>query len=157
MSIEITDWLRRLRLEQYAPAFHDNAIDAEILRELTADDLKDLGVNPVGHRRKLLAATAALQPPSAPIASSASLQPGPDAGEAYARARRLSEAVPRPNALLFALWGQWVYHVCRADLALAQQLAAEIRERGEARRPGVRLDNKPLPWFRHPVVVSMRR
>jgi class 3 adenylate cyclase len=80
MSIEITDWLRRLGLEQYAPAFHDNAIDAEILRELTADDLKDLGVNLVGHRRQLLAAIAALQPPSAPIASSESPQPGPDAG-----------------------------------------------------------------------------
>jgi class 3 adenylate cyclase/predicted ATPase len=61
MSIEITDWLRGLGLEQYASAFRDNAIDAEILRELTADDLKDLGVNLVGHRRKLLAAIAALR------------------------------------------------------------------------------------------------
>src|SRR5260370_3420018 len=60
MSIEITNWLRGLGLEQYASAFHDNAIDAEILRELTADDLKDLGVSLVGHRRKLLAAIAAL-------------------------------------------------------------------------------------------------
>ena len=62
MSIEISDWLRELGLEQYASAFDDNAIDAEILRELTADDLKDLGVNLVGHRRKLLAAIAALRP-----------------------------------------------------------------------------------------------
>jgi hypothetical protein len=61
MSIEITNWLRGLGLEQYASAFHDNAIDAEVLRELTADDLKDLGVNLVGHRRKLLAAIAALR------------------------------------------------------------------------------------------------
>src|SRR5260370_30991092 len=71
-SIEITNWLRGLGLEQYASAFHDNAIDAEILRELTADDLKDLGVSLVGHRRKLLAAIAALStdvlaaPPNAP-------------------------------------------------------------------------------------------
>jgi SAM (Sterile alpha motif) domain-containing protein/adenylate/guanylate cyclase family protein len=61
MSIEITNWLRGLGLEQYASAFHDNAINAEVLRELTADDLKDLGVNLVGHRRKLLAAIAALR------------------------------------------------------------------------------------------------
>ena len=60
MSVEITDRLRRLGLEQYASVFRDNAIDAEILRELTADDLKDLGVNLVGHRRRLLAAIAAL-------------------------------------------------------------------------------------------------
>ena len=50
MSIEITNWLRELGLEQYASAFHDNAIDPEVLHELTADDLKDLGVNRVGHR-----------------------------------------------------------------------------------------------------------
>jgi class 3 adenylate cyclase/predicted ATPase len=56
-----------------------------------------------------------------------------DAGESYARARQLSAALTRPSALLFALWGQWVYHVCRADLALARQLATEIRELGETR------------------------
>src|SRR5260370_31324125 len=84
MSIEITNWLRGLGLEQYAPAFHDNAIDAEILHELTADDLKDLGVTLVGHRRKLLAAIAALRPdlPSsgAPIASTEPARSEQDAG-----------------------------------------------------------------------------
>lgn len=54
--MDVAVWLRGLGLEQYAPAFHDNAIDGEVLRELTADDLKDLGVTLVGHRRKLLAA-----------------------------------------------------------------------------------------------------
>jgi hypothetical protein len=58
---DITDWLRGLGLEQYAQAFHDNAIDHEILRDLTAGDLIDLGVRLVGHRRKLLAAIAALR------------------------------------------------------------------------------------------------
>src|SRR5262245_24356325 len=61
MSTEITDWLRGLGLEQYASAFEHNAIDAGVLPELTADDLKDLGVSLVGHRRKLLAAIAALR------------------------------------------------------------------------------------------------
>ena len=61
MSTEITNWLRGLGLEQYASAFEDNAIDAGVLPELTADDLKDLGVSLVGHRRKLLAAIAALR------------------------------------------------------------------------------------------------
>src|SRR5205807_10471184 len=47
------------------PAFRENAIDGEVLPELTADDLKELGVILVGHRRKLLAAVAALaaEPP----------------------------------------------------------------------------------------------
>src|SRR6266516_1158589 len=60
MSIEITDWLRELGLEQYAPAFRENAIDARVLPSLTAEDLKDLGVTLVGHRRRLLDAIAAL-------------------------------------------------------------------------------------------------
>src|SRR5262245_6988585 len=58
---EITDWLRSLGLEQYAPAFCDNAIDSKVLPRLTAEDLKDLGVTLVGHRRKLLAAITALR------------------------------------------------------------------------------------------------
>ena len=47
-------------LEQYVPAFRDNEIDCEVLPELTADDLKELGVSSIGHRRKLLDAIAAL-------------------------------------------------------------------------------------------------
>jgi SAM domain (Sterile alpha motif) len=60
MSIEITDWLRGLGLEQYAPAFRDNDVDSEVLPQLTVDDLISIGVTSVGHRRKLLAAIALL-------------------------------------------------------------------------------------------------
>ena len=84
MSIEITNWLRGLGLEQYASAFHDNAIDAEVVSDLTADDLKDLGVNLVGHRRKLLAAIAALRSDplstGTPTASSEPLRSAQQAG-----------------------------------------------------------------------------
>src|SRR5260370_1682968 len=61
MSIDITNWLRGLGLEQYAPAFRDNDIDREILPELTSDDLIGLGITSIGHRRKLLAAISALR------------------------------------------------------------------------------------------------
>ena len=61
MSIDVADWLRGLGLEQYAPAFADNDIDGEILPELTTDDLTGLGVTSIGHRRRLLAAIAALR------------------------------------------------------------------------------------------------
>ena len=60
MSIAITDWLRGLGLEQYAPAFRDNDVDSEVLPQLTVDDLISIGVTSVGHRRKLLAAIASL-------------------------------------------------------------------------------------------------
>jgi class 3 adenylate cyclase len=60
-SVDIAEWLHGLGLQQYEQAFCDNAIDYAVLPELTADDLKDLGVSLVGHRRKLLAAIAALR------------------------------------------------------------------------------------------------
>jgi hypothetical protein len=41
---------------KYEQAFCDNAIDGAVLPELTADDLKDLGIHLVEDRRKLLAA-----------------------------------------------------------------------------------------------------
>jgi len=40
MTIEITDWLRKLGLEQYAPAFRANAIDSKVLPRLTSEDLR---------------------------------------------------------------------------------------------------------------------
>jgi class 3 adenylate cyclase len=60
-GMEIDAWLSGLGLEEYAPAFRDNDIDAAVLPELTAEDLIAIGVNSVGHRRKLLAAIAALR------------------------------------------------------------------------------------------------
>ena len=64
--MDIAAWLRGLGLEQYAPAFCDNDVDGEVLPELTADDLISIGVTSVGHRRRLLAAIAALgtEPPT---------------------------------------------------------------------------------------------
>jgi hypothetical protein len=59
--VDIAAWLHSLGMQQYEAAFRDNAVDAAILPELTVDDLKDLGVTLVGHRRRLLAAIAALR------------------------------------------------------------------------------------------------
>src|SRR5206468_11375813 len=61
MPVDVADWLSGLGLGHYAPAFAANDIDGEVLRELTADDLIGLGVTSIGHRRKLLAAIAALR------------------------------------------------------------------------------------------------
>src|SRR5258708_4748753 len=59
--MDIGGWLRSLGLEQYEVAFRENAIDDSVLSSLTAEDLKELGVDAVGHRRKLLNAIAALR------------------------------------------------------------------------------------------------
>src|SRR6516165_3808455 len=57
-TMDIGGWLRGLGLERYEQAFRDNEIDLRVLPELTADDLKELGVAAIGHRRLLLKAPA---------------------------------------------------------------------------------------------------
>ncbi len=64
--MNVNDWLEQLGLPQYAPAFAENAIDGTVLARLTADDLTDLGITLVGHRRKLLSAIDALRSPPEP-------------------------------------------------------------------------------------------
>jgi SAM domain (Sterile alpha motif) len=49
MADSVADWLHRLRLEQYAPAFAANDIDPEVLPELTANDPLGLGITSIGH------------------------------------------------------------------------------------------------------------
>jgi hypothetical protein len=58
--MDVAEWLRGLGLDQYITAFRANDIDGEVLRRLTADDLRELGVTSIGHRRRLLDAIAAL-------------------------------------------------------------------------------------------------
>ena len=58
--------LSALGLEQYLQAFRINAIDTEVLPSLTSDELKEIGVGPLGHRKKILAAIHELTVDSAP-------------------------------------------------------------------------------------------
>jgi predicted ATPase/class 3 adenylate cyclase len=59
--MDLGGWLRSLGLERYEGAFRENEIDETVLPNLTAEDLMQIGVGPVGHRRKLLDAIAALR------------------------------------------------------------------------------------------------
>jgi hypothetical protein len=58
--MDIGGWLRGLGLERYEQAFRENEIDLRVLPELTADNLKELGVAAIGHHRLLLKAIADL-------------------------------------------------------------------------------------------------
>jgi class 3 adenylate cyclase/predicted ATPase len=58
--LDIAAWLHDLDLALYERTFQDNAIDAEVLAELTEADLEKLGVVVLGHRKKLLKAIATL-------------------------------------------------------------------------------------------------
>ena len=55
----IAEWLEKLGMSEYAGRFAENRIDVSVLRDLTDQDLKDLGVV-LGDRRKMLRAIAAL-------------------------------------------------------------------------------------------------
>src|ERR1700688_1324731 len=57
---QIADWLEKLGLGQYAPCFVENDISFAILSDLTDQDLKEIGVPSLGHRRQLLRAIAEL-------------------------------------------------------------------------------------------------
>jgi class 3 adenylate cyclase/predicted ATPase len=81
-----------LGLGQYAAAFRDNEIDERVLPSLTAEDLKELGVNLIGHRRLLLDAIAALREAGPKQAASdvPAAPPQPAARSADAERRQLT-------------------------------------------------------------------
>ena len=58
---EIAFWLQKLGLGQYVQGFAENDIDFRVLPDLTDQDLKDLGVASLGHRRLLLRAITELK------------------------------------------------------------------------------------------------
>src|SRR5262249_27865969 len=66
--MDVAEWLRGLGLERYVPVFRDNDIDGEVLRRLTSEDLRELGVRSVGQRRRLLYAICALHTTLADVA-----------------------------------------------------------------------------------------
>src|SRR6202047_1432526 len=83
--MDVGGWLRSLGLGQYEAAFRENEIDDEVLPNLTAEDLRELGVAILGHRRKMLAAIAELPRSSAP-----STPPPVTSGEKTAERRQLT-------------------------------------------------------------------
>ncbi len=76
---QIADWLSKLDLGQYAQHFADNDIDFSILADLTDQDLKELGVSSLGHRRQLLRAIAEIngveKSPAKPVVPAATAAP----------------------------------------------------------------------------------
>src|SRR5262249_4007457 len=86
--MELGAWLRRLGLEQYEAAFRENAIDETVLPSLSAEDLKDLGVGLVGHRRKLLDAIAKLRADGSARAASPDPVPAIDKSRTETAERR---------------------------------------------------------------------
>ena len=82
---QIADWLEKLGMSEYAQRFAENRIDFSVLRELTDQDLKELGVV-LGDRRKMLRAIADIDgieknAPAAPAKATAAPHRTPVASE----------------------------------------------------------------------------
>jgi class 3 adenylate cyclase/predicted ATPase len=89
--MDVAVWLRSLGLERYEAVFRENEINERVLPNLTQEDLKEIGVGPVGHRRMLLEAIAALRgdagdnAPSTDMAATSSVLNGPPEDRAERR------------------------------------------------------------------------
>src|SRR6516165_776468 len=95
-KMDIGGWLRGLGLERYEQVFRENEIDERVLLKLTADDLKELGIAALGHRRLLLEAIAALRTD----ATSAEAPPPPTAS-GITRPRPAIEGERRQLTIMF--------------------------------------------------------
>jgi class 3 adenylate cyclase/tetratricopeptide (TPR) repeat protein len=73
---QIGDWLEKLGMSEYGQCFADNKIDVSVLRHLTDQDLKDIGI-PLGHRRKILAAITEMGTAPATPAATPATEPKP--------------------------------------------------------------------------------
>lgn len=71
MPITVEALLNSVGLERLLDLFRDNAIDDQVLQQLTDTDLKEIGVSQLGYRKKILGAIAQLPNHDAPqVASS---------------------------------------------------------------------------------------
>jgi class 3 adenylate cyclase/tetratricopeptide (TPR) repeat protein len=97
--MDVGAWLRNLGLGQYEGAFRDNSVDAELLPRLTSEDLKELGVASVGHKRKLLDAISDLRS----VRGAPATWAAPTSSPSLARpsALRADSAERRPITVMF--------------------------------------------------------
>ena len=94
--MDVADWLQELGFERYEAAFRENDVDAELMLGLTDNDLKDIGVNSLGHRRRLLEAIAALRLKGTPA-----VDPRPPTSPTEDLASPESTAERRPLTVMF--------------------------------------------------------
>ena len=60
-TMNVAQWLNAIDLGQYEALFREHEIDANVLPDLVEADLEKIGV-PLGHRKRLMRAIAALSP-----------------------------------------------------------------------------------------------
>src|SRR5262249_42221484 len=133
--MDVGGWLRSLGFEQYEAIFRENAIDAEVLFDLTDQDLKKLGVL-LGHRRKLSRAIANLQGNEKGAATVAVPITPPTASPTVDAAERRQVTVMFSDLVgSTALCSRMDPEDLREIISAYQKCVAETVRRFDARRP----------------------
>ncbi len=119
--MDIADWLRSLGLERYRAAFLENDVSSALLPNLTADDLRELGVTSVGHRRQMLEAIAALRLETTPAGDLVRLSPPPSTSSTGSLAETTGER--RQLTVMFCdLVGSTALRACQESTAPSERL-----------------------------------
>ena len=93
--MDVGGWLRSLGLDEYEATFRENGIDERVLRHITTEELRRIGVSAVGDRRRLLTAIEEL------AGSSLSMEPRPAPNRALRPKAAEASAERRPVAVMF--------------------------------------------------------
>jgi class 3 adenylate cyclase/predicted ATPase len=121
-AVDIGAWLRDLGLERYEQAFRENEVGPDVLPKLTAEDLKEIGVIPVGDRRRLLEAITVLARESEPA-------PPEEARDVVESLPKSTEAERRPLTVMFCDLADSTALSTKLDPEDLQDLIRAYRER----------------------------
>lgn len=132
--MDVAAWLRGLGLGQYEQSFRENDVDAGVLADLTAEDLIGLGVASIGHRRKLLAAIAALRAGSISATTPATSAPAAISEKAWLA----PEAERRQLTVMFVDLVDSTALAARLDPEEIGRSPADLSERSDRRDRAVR-------------------
>src|SRR5215472_3290414 len=123
---QIADWLEKLGMSEYAQLFVENDIDTSVLRDLTDQDLKELGVS-LGHRRKMLRAIAELAGAAPTSPQSTFTEPkAQDAAERSQGAVVLAATTPPSSAAAEAVGERRYLTVMFCDLVGSTSISAQL-------------------------------
>jgi class 3 adenylate cyclase len=123
----VREWLEQLGLPQYTESFARNAIDPDLLPELTDVDLQELGVSPLGHRKRLLKAIEALRGEATTIGLMHSHTPAPRA-EAINAPSSAPDGERRQLTVLFCDMVSFTELASRVDPEVLQRIIRDYED-----------------------------
>ena len=119
--MDVRAWLEQLGLGQYAEAFADNDIDESTLRGLTGEDLRELGVGSLGHRKRIIEAISRLDGAQEPFSAATDQRTEPERRQVVV----LFADICAFTALSAAVGAETARRIVEAFLGRADAIVAE--------------------------------